>query len=68
MINPNVNAKKYWNVAFARNDDSAVFEWGRIGTSGQQIEKEYPTAAAAEKAIFKKINEKIGEGYKQVPC
>lgn len=57
---------KFWKVDIRGNE--VDFQWGRTGTRGQSLAKEFPTSAAATKAAFKKINEKTSEGYKQVPC
>jgi predicted DNA-binding WGR domain protein len=57
---------KFWKVK--TGGESVTFEWGRIGTSGQSMIKDFPTSTDATKAAFKKINEKAREGYKQVPC
>lgn len=57
---------KYWKVA--SQGSNVDFQWGRTGTSGQSITKEFDSPALAEKAALKKINEKTREGYKQVPC
>jgi predicted DNA-binding WGR domain protein len=64
--NPSINANKFWNVNI--QGDSVEFKWGRIGTAGQSIEKEFSSVVEARTAAFKKINEKTREGYKQVPC
>jgi len=61
-----INSHKYWNVKV--NGDAVKFEWGRIGTSGQSLDKNFPGSGAAMDAALKKINEKAREGYKQIPC
>lgn len=59
-------SNKFWNVEVNKSDYKT--SWGRIGTNGQSLNKEFPTNESAKKAAIKKINEKTRKGYKQVPC
>jgi DNA ligase-1 len=40
--------------------------FGRIGTTGQSLTKQLPTAAAAEKFAAKQIAAKLAKGYREL--
>lgn len=45
---------------------SFVVVYGRLGTAGQRKDKAFPSEAAAQKELEKKIGEKLREGYHEV--
>jgi uncharacterized protein (TIGR02996 family) len=57
-------AYKFWSIELA--DTSYTVAWGRIGTKGQSKTKDFGTAAAAQKAYDKIIQEKLKEGYIEI--
>ena len=61
-----INSHKYWKVSI--KGDNVSYEWGRIGSRGQSLDKSFPGSGDAMNAAMKKINEKAREGYKQIPC
>ena len=56
-------SNKFWNGSVEGN----VFtvHYGRIGTAGQTLNKEFKTEAEAQKAFDQKRNEKLREGYSE---
>jgi predicted DNA-binding WGR domain protein len=52
---------KFWSVWV--QDDKLITQYGKIGTQGAQSVKPFASAAAAENAKIKLINEKVAKGY-----
>jgi predicted DNA-binding WGR domain protein len=60
-IDPSVNARKFWSVSVT--DTLVTFTWGRIGTRGQTLTKNFATPGAARAAAFSKLQSKLDKGY-----
>jgi len=52
---------KFWSVWV--QGDKLITQYGKIGTQGAQSVKRFASAAAAENAKIKLINEKVAKGY-----
>lgn len=52
---------KFWQVI--QNDNTLTISYGKTGTTGQKIVKEFDSVQKAEKEREKLINEKLGKGY-----
>jgi predicted DNA-binding WGR domain protein len=61
FVDPSVNSKKFWQITLAGTAFTVHF--GRLGTLGQKQTKRFPTAAAAQNAFYKKVDEKRAKGY-----
>jgi predicted DNA-binding WGR domain protein len=57
------NSAKFWQIVISGS--STTVSYGKIGTSGQQQEKDHGSAAAAAKFAAKMIAEKEKKGYKR---
>jgi predicted DNA-binding WGR domain protein len=52
---------KFWAITI--NTASVHVHYGRIGTNGQEQNKDFGSPELAQKYIEKKITEKLKEGY-----
>jgi predicted DNA-binding WGR domain protein len=57
-------SSKFWEIAL--NGDSFIVRYGRIGTTGTEQEKSFPTEAKALTEHDKLIAEKVKKGYSEV--
>lgn len=65
FINTLPGHSKFWNVTLQGRN--LVCHWGRIGTDGQKpLVKDCVTEFRAERAMWKLIREKVGEGYMEL--
>ena len=60
LIDPSVNAKKYWHIVFDRSKQEYLVTYARIGKAAP-----YPYYVP-EKEAFTKLKSKIKKGYKKV--
>ncbi|AKT40400.1 WGR domain-containing protein [Chondromyces crocatus] len=58
------SSAKFWMTDVQGN--AFVVVYGRLGTSGQRKEKDFPSPDAARREMEKKIAEKLREGYQEV--
>jgi predicted DNA-binding WGR domain protein len=63
LIFQDERSNKFWNLE--TNDKSFTTTWGRIGTYGQVLIKNFSTAAECEREATKLIASKIKKGYTQ---
>ncbi len=58
------SSSKFWEIAL----EGSLFtvRWGKLGTSGQQQEKSFASAALAQKEHDKLVAEKLKKGYQEV--
>lgn len=47
-------------------DRTLLFRWGRIGTFGQDLAKQYQSVFAAERELDKLVDQKRAKGYREV--
>jgi len=59
-------SRKFWNVDVDDNEYTA--SWGRIGNDGQSQTEQFASSYDARSKALKKIDEKLGEGYREVRC
>lgn len=57
-------SEKFWSIA--REDDTTIVTFGRIGSKGTTRTKEYEDEEEASEAILKQIAQKLKEGYVEV--
>ena len=57
---------RYWET-WNTNERSAVIHWGELGKRGEDIGISKPSKEAFKNEINKRINQKIKEGYQQIP-
>lgn len=58
------SSAKFWEASVDGN--TFVTTYGRLGAAGQRKEKEFASAAVAQKELDKKVAEKLREGYVEV--
>jgi len=58
------SSSKFWEIAL--EGSAFMVRWGKLGTSGQQQEKSFASAALAQKEHDKLIAEKLKKGYQEV--
>jgi len=65
LINVSNNNYKFYNLSLT---DSAtlITRFGRIGTGGRTLQKQYENILEAELAFSKTISKKLNKGYKSV--
>jgi len=59
------SSRKFWEVTLSDNRYSVRF--GRIGTSGQERTKSFPTPAQARRAAQAVLRSKVAKGYREKP-
>lgn len=59
------HAEKYWEITQA--EKKVTVRFGKIGTDGQLIVKDFDTKEEAESHLLKLIKEKIKKGYIEKP-
>jgi predicted DNA-binding WGR domain protein len=64
LIDPTVNAKKFWTVAVFGS--TVTCTWGRIGTGGQSKNFPFGSTWAAKAYADKKRWEKLDKGYVRI--
>lgn len=57
------NSKKFWNIKL--EGSSHAVQYGRIGTTGRSLTKDFDDRAAAKKSFDKLIDQKVGKGYRE---
>lgn len=57
-------SRKFWS--YSLQGKKQAIRYGRLGTSGTETVKTFPSPAAAEAATAKLVNEKLGKGYIEV--
>lgn len=60
---------KFWEYEGPHRDGPTwvvQITWGRIGSGGDTQEKSFGSLRGAEEFIAKKVNEKLGKGYREV--
>lgn len=60
------NSSKFWEIVLNEDDASFTVRWGKIGTTGQEITKDFSTEDEALKEHNKLVVEKVRKGYKLV--
>lgn len=69
-INPEERQKRFYVMSVTRNlfgEWCLIREWGRIGAAGGQSKTEYAQSKnEAEKALNKRLLEKIRRGYQKL--
>lgn len=55
------SSSKFWSIKMHGND--VTVKYGRIGTSGQEKTKSFPSSSAAKKYYDEIIDEKVEKGY-----
>ncbi|MBF6594737.1 MAG: WGR domain-containing protein [Thermaceae bacterium] len=58
------NSSKFWEIE--QQDNQLIIRYGKIGSSGQTIEKAFSDAEAAQKEFDKLLREKTNKGYAEV--
>ncbi|MFT3936957.1 MAG: DUF4240 domain-containing protein [Chitinophagaceae bacterium] len=64
FTNTKAGANKFWSVT--QKNKTLIIRFGRIGTAGQQIKKEFASKAICKLEAGKLLKEKIRRGYKEV--
>lgn len=64
FINQTRDSNKYWTIEQSGNIFTT--NWGKIGTKGRTITKEFNNNSECESEIIKLINEKLNKGYIEV--
>lgn len=62
----NGKSHKFWKITHSEGVHHYTVRYGRIGTSGQEREKEFPTSFQARSAAMKIFGEKLAKGYVDV--
>lgn len=62
LTNISGNNNKFWKYAILDTND-VVFEWGRIGYSGDSMTKPFPSFSKAQSAAQTKMRSKEAKGY-----
>lgn len=62
MANITNNNNKFWDIEL-RDDGSVLCKWGRVGESGDCLEKNFGNVGAAERFYLNKCSEKEKKGY-----
>ena len=57
------NSAKYWEVS--RHEKSVTVHFGRIGTPGNMLVKDFPSEDAARKHTEKLVAQKAKKGYQE---
>ena len=55
------NSNKFWNASL--NGNKLLIHYGRIGTNGQQLTKEFESDSKAKREMERLVSQKIGKGY-----
>src|ERR1700733_4864979 len=53
--------RKFWHAWV--DDKQLIVKFGKLGSSGEQQEKSFDTAAAAAKELAKLVKQKLAKGY-----
>jgi len=61
LVYMDAKSSKFWNIQL--DGASHTVTYGRIGTTGQNATKSFPSEEAAQKDMEKLIREKLGKGY-----
>jgi predicted DNA-binding WGR domain protein len=56
-------SNKFWNIEI--DGKSYTVNYGKVGTNGQTVLKDFDTEEACQKAVDKLVKEKTGKGYKE---
>ncbi len=62
MANVAANNNKFWEIQLL-DDGSVVCRWGRVGETGDSLEKRFPSVSRAEVFYDSKCREKEKKGY-----
>lgn len=65
LVYMDAKSSKFWNIELTGN--SYTVTYGRIGTEGQSLTKDFPSEEAARKDAEKLVKEKLGKGYVDAP-
>lgn len=63
LINPEMRSNKYWNIE--TNGPEAITDYGRIGSKGSIVKKQFLTTNQCERWATNKISSKLKKGYKE---
>jgi predicted DNA-binding WGR domain protein len=55
------SSAKFWEVSISGKE--VTIRFGRLGTDGQTLTKDFPDAAAAQRHVEKLVVQKTGKGY-----
>jgi len=58
------NSAKFWQVTVSGT--SVTVRYGRLGSDGQALDKEFPSNAAADGHLQRLIAQKLAKGYQEV--
>ena len=66
-IDPTCNMRRFWSVsqrrAVATRGTAVVVQWGRLGTTGNELIHTFDTKADADAWTTRTINSKLNKGY-----